>query len=115
MQVEVQRKSDEGLSRSVWVFYAQTWHGCGPLSVRLERFTNETRKSRRHGWQVASQWPHVRGYNAKPPCDKPTLDELRVLRESYEDKLAALPAWRWLARWVYATAVDGVTARILYR
>jgi hypothetical protein len=75
MQVEVQRKSDEGLSRSVWVFYAQTWHGCGPLSVRLERFTNETRKSRRHGWQVASQWPHVRGYNAKPPCDKPTLDE----------------------------------------
>jgi hypothetical protein len=47
--------------------------------------------------------------------DALTLDELRVLRESYEDKLAALPAWRWLARWVYATAVDGVTARILYR
>jgi hypothetical protein len=75
MQVEVARKSDDGLSRSVWVFYVQTRHGCGPLEIVFERFTNETRKTRRHGWLVTSQWPHVRGYAAKPPCDRPALDD----------------------------------------
>jgi hypothetical protein len=71
MQVEVARKSDDGLSRSVWSFYVLTGHGCGPLEIKLKRFTNEERRTRRHGWQVVSQWPHVRG---KPTCEVPKFD-----------------------------------------
>jgi hypothetical protein len=47
--------------------------------------------------------------------DALSIDELRVLRGTYEDKLAALPSWRWLARWVYSTAVEGVRSKISER
>jgi hypothetical protein len=44
-----------------------------------------------------------------------TLDELRALQAHYEDKLASLSGWRWFARWVYSTAVEGVRSKISER
>lgn len=47
--------------------------------------------------------------------DQLDLSQLRKLLAIYEDRLAAFPPWRWLARWVMRTAVNGVRWEIIDR
>jgi hypothetical protein len=47
--------------------------------------------------------------------DTMSLEDLRVLQAAHEKRLAKLPAWRWLARWLCELALVDVTAEIIER
>lgn len=87
MSVEIERKSDDGLSRTVWKFTVADRHS--EFEVWLSEYREQSRPSRRHGWQTTAHWPHVRSSLAHGDrCDRPDVTD--SMREEVIAKVCKL-------------------------
>lgn len=60
-RIEVERVSDDRLSRQVWAFFADTtWHrGKSIVGLRPNWYAVQTRETTRHKWRTVKQWDRM--------------------------------------------------------